>query len=172
MYPFSILLLTIYTWIKVNYKFHIVQFLCLLFWYRVFDSIKTHYRIGNPLFQLFNHLIPEPSQCYSNIAALFSYYFLKEGSKFFKGCVGHIIKPRTDENTIIRLILEVFGNVINYNNPWNIPSKFAQILNKHRSSMRGMLSVQSVLNAAIRVKLIQDPVGIVLHRRSKYDHLI
>lgn len=117
-------------------------------------SVESHHRVRHASFQLLDHLVAEAPKCISHVGHLLADYLLQERSQLLQCRVGHIIEPAPNEDSIVRLQLEVLSHIIDNECPREVPPNLAEVLNEDRPRTSGMLPVESVANVVILVKLI------------------
>lgn len=83
-----------------------------------------------------------------------------------------VIEPRLDENTVVRLELEVLGHIVDNDRLRQVSTDATQILDENRPVRQGVLSVQPILDALRLVYLVQHPVGVILHGGREDNDLI
>jgi hypothetical protein len=74
--------------------------------------IQGQLGLENASLDLFDHLHAENLQCVSNILHFFCHYFFQQRSQLIQGVVSWVIYPSADENSVVRLKLEVFSDII------------------------------------------------------------
>ena len=126
------------------------------------------YSFGN----LLKHLISELSQGVSHVIHLLLRNFFEERSQLRKCCVGHVIEPTLNEDTIVWLELEVLSDIVNDNGTREVSTNSTKVLDKDRPVRKGMLTVHTVTDTLVLVDLIKDPVCIILHGCSEDNHFI
>jgi len=100
------------------------------------------------------------------------YYLLQKGCQFEQGGVAHIVEPTLDENAVVRLEREVLSDIIHDDGFVERTTNPAQILDKGDTCRRTMLPVESEGDATLLVDLIEDPVGVILHRSCEDYHFV
>jgi hypothetical protein len=81
----------------------------------------------HPQLDVLNHLFFKYLQCYSHVFELFAHDLLQQRAQFRKGSVILVIVPALDENTVLRLPLEVLSHVIYYNTLLDVPFSIFRI---------------------------------------------
>ena len=96
-------------------------------------------------------------------------YSFKEWSEKLKFSVVLIIEPAFYRDTIIWLVIKVFFDIINDDNFAQISTKLRQILKINTVFELGMISVQSMRDESLTVKVIQDPISVVFQSCCKHN---
>ena len=81
--------------------------------------------------------------------------------KFTLGRVVHVVKPRLNKDSVIRLQLKVFSNIIHNDGLGKITAYSGKVLDKDWTVWQSMLSVKSVFYAFLFVDLVQNPVSVL-----------
>lgn len=89
-----------------------------------------------------------------------------------EGCIRGVFEPGLDEDAVVGLQNEVFGNVIHNYTFIQRSANLAEVLHKDHASWRSMLSVQAIGDAFLLIDLVKHPVCVVLHRSCKDDNLV
>ena len=93
-------------------------------------------------------------------------------SKFEQGDVGGVVVPRANLNAILWVVAKVGGHVVHYYRLLQIAPNPAQVFHVDMILLHCVLSVQPERDQVLNIQLVQHPVGIVLHRRSKDDDFV
>ena len=72
-------------------------------------------------------------------------------------------------DTVLGLPREVLRQVVDDDHSLEISSEHGQVFDVERAIARGVLAVQPMLHDLLRVEVVDDPVGVVLHG-SGPDH--
>ena len=110
---------------------------------------------------MIKHLISKLSQGITYVRNLLLHDLFQERCEFGQGCVVLVIEPGFDEDAVVWLKLEVFGNVVYDYCFGKVATNTAQIFNENWAVGKRMLSIKSVLYSLFLVDLIQNPVSIL-----------
>lgn len=68
--------------------------------------------------------------------------------------------------------LEVLRHIVNDDRLTQVSTYSREVLDKHRSTRKSMLPVESVANEPLRIDLVNNPVCVVLHGCCEDDYFI
>ena len=96
-------------------------------------------------------------------------YLHQQWRYFFQEIIIHVIIPSRYEYAVFRLEDKVVADIVNNNRLIDVSAEQTEILDEERSVLRGVLSVQSVLDVVCRIDLVDDLISVVLEG-CREDH--
>ena len=127
------------------------------------------------LLHLLHHLDAEHAERLADISDVPHGDLLQEGGELLEGVICGVVYPGPYEHPVVRLQLEILRHVVHYQRPRDVPPQPGQVLDE-KVPPRGqrMLPVEPIGDVALRVQLVKDPIGIVLHgcRENHYFEML
>jgi hypothetical protein len=96
----------------------------------------------------------------------------QEGSELIELFVAYIIIEALDVDAIVWLCHEILRKIIYDDSLLDISAKLGQVFDVNSIAELGVISVQTVLDQALPIEVVQDPVRIVFQTRCEYYKLI
>lgn len=128
--------------------------------------------IGHSPLDLIHHLVPKLTKSLPNVPILFLNYLTQNRRQLYKSRIVGVVVPRLNEDAIVRLLAEIGGQVVHYYRFVEGAPDSTQIFAEELPSVSSVLPVQPMRYPLLRVELVQNPVGVVLHRSCKDHQLV
>ena len=96
----------------------------------------------------------------------------KQGRNLLQEGVAHVVVPCGNEYSVLRLQDKVVRNIINDDRFIDVTAQQTQVFHKERPILRGMLTVQPVLDVLVDVDLVYHLVCVVLEGSRENDNLV
>lgn len=124
--------------------------------------------IGN----LAQYLVAIWSEGLSHIRNFFLNNFNEKRTYFLEESIWHVVVPSRDENTVLWLQDEVIRYIIYNDGLVDVTTQKTQVLHQKGSILRGVLTIQAILDILVDINLVDDLIRIILKSGCEYDDFV
>ena len=140
------------------------------------QSLKEQLRcdsiLGMSVWDLSQNLISVSSEAFPDIGYLLFNKLNKEWGDLFKEIVAHVVIPSRAEDSIVGLQNEVVTDVVYDDGLWHVSAQQTQVFYQEGPVLRGVLTVEPILDVLVHIYLIDDLVGVVLESCCEDHYLV